>query len=198
MSACAVQGKRALGQHTTMPSLTFSPPSFSSTASSRTMFRNTCVEKRQQPLGSLESRETNIVSTEDANNLAAAVQLDKEPLVEVLFTPSSAPVRGGGWEEACGRGRCHSREPESDHQHGKEGSYLLEFWLCGRHGEFLKQSVAGGCGAGVGAGSQRAMAKGARCLWTRVRLAKMELEISTGPDWPDASRVELGPARPIR
>lgn len=32
-----------------------------------------------------------------------------------------------------------------------------------------------------------------------VRLAKMELEISTGPDWPDASRVELGrPARPIR
>jgi hypothetical protein len=30
-------------EHTTMPSLTFSPPSFSSTASSSTMFRNTCA-----------------------------------------------------------------------------------------------------------------------------------------------------------
>lgn len=51
--------------------------------------------------GGLESRETDIVSTKNANDLAAAVQLDKEPLVEVLFTASSALVRRGGWEEAC-------------------------------------------------------------------------------------------------
>lgn len=37
-----------------------------------------------------------------------------------------------------------------------------------------------------------------RCLWTRVRLAKMELEISTGPDWPDASRVEPSATDKIR
>lgn len=67
------------------------------------------------PWGSLESRETDIISTENANDLAAAVQLNEEPLVEVLFTPSSALVRGGGREEACGRGWCDSREPESDH-----------------------------------------------------------------------------------
>ena len=39
------------GRHTTIPILTFSPPAFSSTASSRTMFRNTCSRtKGQRPL----------------------------------------------------------------------------------------------------------------------------------------------------
>lgn len=69
-----------------MPSLTFSPPSFSSTASSRTMFRKTykvCVSNRNGGVINLVLF-AYIVSAQNANNLTATVQLDKQTLVEVL------------------------------------------------------------------------------------------------------------------
>ncbi len=68
-----------------MPSLAFSPLSFSSTASSRTMLRKTCHTQGQllELIG--HRQETYIVSTKNANDLAASVELDEQPLVEVLL-----------------------------------------------------------------------------------------------------------------
>lgn len=66
-----------------MPMRTFSPPSFSSTASSSTMFRNTYSLSVISSQASM-FRDAYIVATENANDLAAAVQLDKQSLVEVL------------------------------------------------------------------------------------------------------------------
>lgn len=83
--------------HTTMPRGTFSPPSFSSNASPTTMFRKTyervsgltprrdgararvCAPKE-------DIRETYIVATQNTDDLAAAVQLNKHSLVQVLIS----------------------------------------------------------------------------------------------------------------
>jgi len=79
-----------------MPILTFSPPAFSSTASSSTIFRKTWDQAHQLHFPNREElyrapslargprRSTYIVTSEDANDLAAAVELNKEALVEVL------------------------------------------------------------------------------------------------------------------
>lgn len=60
---------------TTVPMRTFSPPSFSSTASSRTMFRKTwTVSHRQHPCAIDQRGERSyIVSSEHANDLAGAI-----------------------------------------------------------------------------------------------------------------------------
>ncbi|MBE3041369.1 hypothetical protein IMZ48_02055 [Candidatus Bathyarchaeota archaeon] len=63
-----------------MPRRAFSPPSFSSTASSRTMFRKTYSRRCQQLVlrkhhGIGKGSTTHIVSPENANDLAASVQL---------------------------------------------------------------------------------------------------------------------------
>lgn len=74
-----------------MPNRTFSPPSFSSTASSRTMFKKTypvcqyhSIHRRHENSG-----ESYIVASQDADDFSAAVQLDEQSLVEVLGEPWS-------------------------------------------------------------------------------------------------------------
>ena len=66
----------------------FSPPDFSSTASSSTMFRNTCKKKRvsgECVWGEGErERGGYVVAAEDADDFAGAVELHEEALVEVL------------------------------------------------------------------------------------------------------------------
>lgn len=67
-----------------MPSLTFSPPSFSSTASSITMFKKTYFDVVRTVNRNVGKRGPYIVSAQDANDLAAAVELDEETLVKIL------------------------------------------------------------------------------------------------------------------
>jgi hypothetical protein len=69
------------------------------------------VEGRPQS----ELQGTYIVTAEDANNLAAPVELDEQPLVKVLRLPVS-----GAWTQR-GRLICATR------------ANLLQLWLCGRH-----------------------------------------------------------------
>lgn len=101
------RGKREVeregGIHTTIPILTFSPPAFSSTASSRTTFRKTCtislllahhcpaVVYSPAPVHSAMNSEmsergkmTYIIPSQHPNDFPAAVQLHEESLVEIL------------------------------------------------------------------------------------------------------------------
>lgn len=66
-----------------MPSLIFSPPSFSSTASSRTMFRNTYYGQLSPDWPSYRNW-AYIVTAENSYDLAASVELDEQSLIEVL------------------------------------------------------------------------------------------------------------------
>lgn len=74
---------RGSAVRTTMPSLTFSPPSFSSTASSRTMFKKTWMVLAVGAMSEMSG--TYIVATKNTDDLTAAVQLDEQPLVKVLW-----------------------------------------------------------------------------------------------------------------
>lgn len=91
-----------------MPIATFSPPCFSSKASSSTMFMNTCIIQRSDPTSynftsiryqrfrirgwivrvrsnrNIRMASTYIVTSQDTNDFAVAVQLAKYPLFHVL------------------------------------------------------------------------------------------------------------------
>jgi hypothetical protein len=96
-----------------------------------------------------------IVSAEDANDFAATVQLDEQPLVEVLQQDNRLAFshhvheRSGKWE---------SPNPIWDSRTMHTRTYLLEFWLRGRH---LVVGVRRGpsCWAIVGDGLEL------RCKW---------------------------------
>jgi hypothetical protein len=147
--------------------------------------------------GGFGSKETDIVSTQNTNDLAAAVQLDKEPLVEVLFAPSSALVRGGGREEACGSGWALPESLSPTISIEERAHTFLSSGCAGAMVNFSsKRSWRMWCGCWCGCWFPRCNAQGAG--WTRVRLATVELEISTGSDWPDPSRVEPSTSDKIR
>jgi hypothetical protein len=92
--------KEFMRHHTTMPRLTFSPPFFSSTASSRTMFIKTCPEtirrsgtqekyvardaKEGKKTKTTAKEKTYVVAAEDANNFPVAVELNEQPLLHIL------------------------------------------------------------------------------------------------------------------
>jgi hypothetical protein len=75
---------------THIPMRTFSPLGRASVASSRTMFRKTCRrscqrECSQRGFGRPCVSVAYIVAAESAHDLARSVQLDLDPLVEVLL-----------------------------------------------------------------------------------------------------------------
>lgn len=70
-------------ERTTWPILTFSPLAFSSTASSKTMFRKTCNELGDGCDG-CQGTGAYIVAAQDADDLAAAIELDEQTAVEIL------------------------------------------------------------------------------------------------------------------
>jgi hypothetical protein len=95
-----------------MPKRTLSPLAFSSTASSKTTFRNTFHPGQRDPNAEETSqlRGTYIVASKNTDHFAVAVELYKQPLFHILQNLLA------GIDQ-----RVHRIV------------YLLELWLCLRH-----------------------------------------------------------------
>lgn len=81
-----------------------------------------------------------IVATENTNDLAAAVELDEEPLVEVLVGKWSVSSlhhtkQTITWRSRCDKGIVSTRQLPFVVKDNSPMviSYLLQFRLCGRH-----------------------------------------------------------------